>query len=316
MSSSKVQPKEQGDRIFCFVYGAMSNPTSRKRRNIQTVSVQPAALLDYRITFGQGGAATIISKRGWTVHGVLVECKTTQDLDLLQEIGAEHERLEMQVYPYSDEDESETANDSVSAQVYVMTAIPAETDELPQERYVRIIGEGLRYHGIDEEYIDYQIMNANYEPYPTELLTFPESTNKRRDLQISYKTYLSKSSKHLWFLVGNKVIEIQEPRRRLSTDDAFLEWARNELVGKSDSTFFMLQLMYDPSLPVCKTPDEVQQDHIEWAEHQLVEKFQESNVTAAAVGVVLDEETLANNRKSVLHTLSEKWSDSFSSLKL
>jgi len=289
------------DPLYCFVYGATSNPISRSRRNIQTVSAQPAVLQDYRISFGQGGAANILSKRGWTVHGVLLECKTQHDIELLKEIGANYECEEMKVYPYESEE-------PVLAHVHVMSKEQQpETDELPQERYVRIIGEGLKYHGVEEEYIDYQIMNVHYTPSPK---VFRQFNHRKHHLkEIAYSTYLSKSARNLWFLVGRKVIEIQVPN---NAHDPFVEWAKQELVGKPDSTWFMLQHMYDPSLPVCKTANDVQEEHIQWAEHQLVEKFQESHVPAVAVGIVENAE--GTQKRSLFHSLSRK-AFSLSSLK-
>ena len=174
-----------------------------------------------------------------------------------------------------------------------------ETDELPQERYVRIIGEGLKYHGVDEEYIDYQIMNVPYTPSPKELLQFENKKTKLKE--IAYSTYLSRSNRNLWFLVGNKVIQIQG---RNNSKDPFVLWAKRELVGKPDSTWFVLQLMYDPSLPACESSDEITAEHIRWAEHQLVEKFQESHIPAVSVSVV--EDTFPSTRKWLLSSLSRK----------
>ena len=293
--------------MYCFVYGATCNPISRARRGIQTRSAQPSILQDYRISFGQGGAANILPKRGWTVHGVLLECETFHDVELLKEIGANYQCEKVLVYPYDNEEEP------ILAHVHVMSKEQQpETDELPQERYVRIIGEGLKYHGVDQEYIDYQIMNVHYTPNPKILLQFPLQQHKKHAAalkEISYTTYISKSHRNLWFLVGQKVIEIQVPHNKR---DPFVEWAKQELVGKPDSTWFMLQLMYDPSLPVCQTVADVQEEHIAWAEHQLVEKFQESHVPAVAVAVV--EATEPRQRRSIFHSLSRK-AFSLSSLK-
>lgn len=293
-TSSQCQHNGSKEKIHCFVYGALSNPISRARRGVQTRSAQPATLQEYQISFGQGGAASLVPKRGWTVHGVLLECATKHDLELLKEIGAKFDRVQLPVVPYNKDDD-----EAILASVYVMSKKQEESYELPQERYVRIIGEGLKYHGVDQEYIDYQIMNANYTPNPKELLKFQDTKKQHKLL---YSTYLSKSSRHMWFLVGRRVIEIQVPKK---TDDPFVMWAKRELVGKADSTWFMLQSMYEPSLPVCTSDDNVTPVHVEWAEHQLVEKFQESNVPAVAIGIV-EEETTSNRRRSLFDSLSRK----------
>lgn len=84
--------------IYYFGYGAMVNPVSRSRRDVETVMEKPAVLNDYRLTFAYGGAGNILKKRGWAVHGVLMECKSEKDWQLLEAFDAGYDCINVDVW--------------------------------------------------------------------------------------------------------------------------------------------------------------------------------------------------------------------------
>jgi hypothetical protein len=121
-------------------------------------------------------------------------------------------------------------------------------NRLPQERYVRIIGEGMRFHGVDDDYIDFQIMNVPYIPNckPEDYMLFPPSAETKTQKKTIKNGKLSDESMG-WFIVGKRVIEIGEHDPKA----AFVQWAMAQLVGKINCTWVVMQTLYDADLPVC-----------------------------------------------------------------
>lgn len=187
---------DKGSGIFYFGYGAMVNAVSRARRGVETLNERPAILENFRLTFAYGGAGNILRKRGWSVHGVVMECKAEKDWELLKEFDAGYDYIEVEVFPYDSEE-------PIRANTFVMAHDESEnaklpTEKLPQERYIRIIAAGMRQHGVNDEYIDYSILNVPYIPNrkPKDYLSFPQKFSGRGKLKvISYEEYVKKAKK-------------------------------------------------------------------------------------------------------------------------
>ena len=209
-----------------------------------------------------------------------MECKSKKDWELLKEFDAGYDCIQVDVYPYG-------SDDPVQAHIFVMEGFESEnaklpTEKLPQERYVRVIATGMRHYGVDDEYIDYSILNVPYIPNrrPEDYLTFPKEKEKLKTL--SYKEYEKKAKKNAWFLIGEKVIQLGEH----DPNCPFVEWVSSRLVGKSDCTWTMLQTLFDPDLPLCETEEQVEPLHQEWTENQLAEKFEQADLTGSVVALV------------------------------
>lgn len=279
--------------IYYFGYGAMVNPVSRSRRNVETVMEKPAVLNDFRLTFAYGGAGNILKKRGWAVHGVLMECKTKKDWDIIEEFDSGYACITVDVYPYG-------SDDPIQARVFVMSLDEDDnaklpTERLPQERYVRIIAEGMRFHGLDDEYIDYQIMNVPYIPNrkPAEYLRFPVNKGSKKQLkQLSCQSYTKKAKQNDWLRIGNRVIQIGEH----DPQSAFVQWAKSQLVGQEDCTWVLMQTLYDPDLPVCESEEDLTSLHRLWAENQLMEKFEQADLGGAVVHLIKEQRNTAESR--------------------
>lgn len=236
-----------------------------------------------------------------------MECKTKKDWELLKEFDAGYDCIEVDVYPYDSEE-------PVRANIFVMEGYESENAKLPteklpqvrasfsflvrtvgftiltytcvsrslQERYVKVIATGIRQHGVDDEYIDYSILNVPYIPSrkPDEYLAFPKEKEKLKT--ISFTEYSKKAKKKMWFLIGTKVIQLGEH----DPNCPFVEWIASRLVGKSDCTWTMLQTLFDPDLPVCETEEDVEPLHIAWAENQLAEKFEQADLTGSVAAFI------------------------------
>jgi hypothetical protein len=168
------------------------------------------------------------------------------------------------------------------------------TEKLPQERYIRIIAEGMKFHGVDEEYIDYQIMSVPYIPSrkPADYLKFPYAAAKNgkrhgKLKQISFNEYQNNAVKNMWFLIGNRVIQVGE----LKHPSSFHKWLKSRLIGGEDSTWMLLQSLYDPCLPVCEVKEDITAAHVAWAENQMVDKFEQADMTASVVFLLKDPAT-------------------------
>lgn len=256
------------------------NPISRSRRNVKTTMEKPAVLEDYQLTFSCGGDGNILRKAGWTVHGVLMECESKKDWELLLEFDCGYDCIQVEVFPYG-------ADEPVKANAFVMAKNEIEnanipSNRLPQERSIRAIAQGMKFHGIDEDVIDYHIMNVPYIPKrrPDQFLRFPEKKRpgrKHKMKMITHDEYLKKSSNKGWFAIGNRVIQLgaHEPRC------AFVKWAKKQLVGKLDCTRVVMQTLYDPDIPEFEHDATWLQQT--WAENQLVEKFGQADLTAEVV---------------------------------
>lgn len=243
---------------------------------------KPAILTDYRLTFAYGGAANILRKVGWDVHGVVMECKSEKDWQLLKDFDAGYDCIQVDVLPYG-------SDDPIKANAFIMNQDEAENqklplDRLPQERYIRIIVLGMKHHGVDEEYIDSIFMHVPYIPNrkPEEYLQFPQEKEGKSLKSVSHKEYEKKSKKRSWFVVGDRIIQVgpHDPR------SGFMQWVQSRTIGQPDCTWTWLQTLYDPDLPECDGPDGVTHLHQSWAENQMVDKFQQADITATCVALL------------------------------
>lgn len=277
--------------ILFFGYGAMVNPVSRSQRQIETVMEKPAVLDDHRLTFAVAGAANIVRKPGWSVHGIVMECKTEFDWERLMNFDAAYDYIEVDVLPYGSEQ-------TIKARALVMVVeepgnAKLPINRLPQERYIQIIAEGMKFHGIDQEVVDFHIMNVPYIPRrkPSEYLRFhtEHHPNKKRSKTktISYDDFIMKSEKMVWIAIGTHVIQIKEVEEgNEGSRGLFLEWVKRNLVGKYDCTHFLVQGHYDPALASYESG--ITDEHREWAQNLLVEKFSQGGLTGTLVYLLKD----------------------------
>lgn len=267
----------------------MVNPASRLRREVETLAEKPAVLDNHRLTFSTGGATNVIRKLGWSVHGVVMECKTEADWERLLDFDAGYDYVERDVLPYGSEE-------TIRARIFVMDGNEAENaklpiNRLPQERYIRIVAEGMKFHGVDQDIIDFHIMNVPYIPSrePNDYLRFHSDllTKKRTKMKtISYDEYLLKSEKNSWIAIGERVIQVRQINEHNSGSARCLQWVQQNLVGKYDSTQFLLQAHYDPDL--LSHENGVTNTHRAWAENLLAEKFEQGDLTGRLVCLLKD----------------------------
>ena len=192
---------EQGTSkdIYYFGYGPIVNDMVRQRREIETTEIQPAYVPDYRLTFAFGGNANIVKKVGFEVHGLLMKLKSHTDWEKIKKFEAGNEPQIRTVVPYcampqrqgkvedncsqvSDDDvstDSHNADEDFCApqlkgtiQAYLIempgnvedTLLDAPIERLPQERYLKLIAQGMRQYGVEEEYVTDHIEACPFIP--------------------------------------------------------------------------------------------------------------------------------------------------------
>jgi gamma-glutamylcyclotransferase (GGCT)/AIG2-like uncharacterized protein YtfP len=289
--------------IYHFGFGGIVSPGLRELRGIETLMTAPAVLNDYRITFAVAGAANIVIARGYEVHGVLMEL-SQKDWDVLTSYETGYDYTEVDVWTYGDETKF------YRARVFIMDSdrvgnekLPS--DRLPQERFLRIIASGMRHHGVDEDYIENEVMNCPYIPKrkPEEYLRFPTISDKIKTIPVH--KYLKHASKKNWFAIGDRVFCI--PAKSLVEDHPFVTWLKRSYIGHLDVTWTVTRTLYDPDLPKCAFIDDLTEIHHAWCENMMVDYFAQADVGGVQmIGELLhdheDDAPLRTSRRASLKT--------------
>eukprot|EP00536_Pseudo-nitzschia_multiseries_P009588 jgi/Psemu1/23632/gm1.23632_g len=179
----------------------------------------------------------------------------------------------------------------------------------PQERYLKLIADGLRAHEVDENYIRDEILmvgyvstesdrvvDQNYKTFP-----LPTATTKRLP-KISFSKYESKlcsnsnnsKSESTYFVCDRKVIRVDPlPTTAATTsnfnnsNNACLRWIRSVGHGKGDLTLLVHQTFVDPDcspkLSVVDNTEDLTPEHHRWAEHTLFLYLERGGLTGTVV---------------------------------
>ena len=260
------------------------SPGLRKLRGIETAMTSPAILKDYRLTFAVGGGANIVPKRGYEVHGVLMELKTQKDWDTLEAFEVSYDFTLVDVYTYGEEKCYQARAFVMDGDEFGNEHLP--TDKLPQERFLRIIATGMRHHGIDEDYIENEVMNCPYIPMrkPSEYLRFPDAAKIK---SIPESKYLKHADARNWFAVGRRVFYVPERDEK----NKMVQWLNKSYFGKLDVTWSVSRTLYDPDLPECSCIEELTDLHHAWCENMLVDYFAQSELKGTVmVGLLTKDE--------------------------
>lgn len=173
----------------------------------------------------------------------------------------------------------------------------------PQERYLKLITDGLRGHEIDETYIRDEILAVDYIPNETD--SFQKgyrkflSAKKVSKLAASkYETKLCKpGTEETYFLCGKKVVRVDDDDdddAACSRNNPCVRWLRAVGHGKGDVTLMVHKTFVDPEslhLPFVDSLTELTDAHSEWAEHTLVLFLQRGGLTATVVHELTDRAT-------------------------
>ena len=200
--------------------------------------------------------------------------------------------------------------------------ISDEDNKLPQERYLRVIASGMVAYGVDQEYINDEIMGVAFIPSrkPEQYLRFPPAKPGSTPPSISQaawdKEYQRRNAKAvkskrasdrnlILFRLGEHVIQVRG--ENASPENPFCVWLRDRLQGPADSTWVIVQTYFDPDLPLIATPEEITAVHQAWAENQMMERFEQAGVSATVLFHV-PSDGATNTGRGVLKMLQSSFS--------
>ena len=303
-SSSCAEPPD----IYYFGYGPIVNAAVRERRGVQTSHHQAALLPEHRLTFAYGGVANIVPARGFTVQGILMKVSSEKDWENLKQFDAgQYEPQLLQVFPYQainhELDDPVDALDpalATKAHVFVMrdfdeTKLEKPIEKKPQERYLKLITQGMLRHGADQTYVQDEIMACPYIPnrQPEHWYSFAQKYEKLPTITFEkyHKMCRRAAADDLYFIMHRAVLkaDAHDPANPSS------QWMRHHAHGKQDVSFMVHTIVVDPDLPFCETPDGMTALHYLWAENHIFEFLQQAGITATKVFQLTDNNNNNNN---------------------
>jgi hypothetical protein len=277
--------EEHLEEIHYFGFGPIVNAMVRHRRCIHTKHVQAAYLRDYRLTFCFGGNASIVPQRGYEVHGLLMTLESREDWKRLLEFDSGNAPTVHHVYPYDKPDHPVACYLFEIPIPEDVSKLDKPIERLPQERYLKLIAQGLRQHGVDDEYVDHQIMAVPFIPNrkPQDYYTFPQ---QRTPLpKWTWSRYIKKCDKgdKLYFILGKSIFQLN------FTDETnpLAKWFKFHGHGKDDCTLAVHKTVVDPEIPTVDEVEDISPLHIAWAENHCVEVIEQYEMSAVKVALLV-----------------------------
>mmetsp|Transcript_14963 Transcript_14963/g.19589 ORF Transcript_14963/g.19589 Transcript_14963/m.19589 type:complete len:456 (-) Transcript_14963:205-1572(-) len=228
--------------IWYFGYGPICHSQVRMRRGIGTSNEQAAILNDHRLSFAFGGCSTLVPSVGFTIHGVLMKMDSPEDWEKLKEFDSGGYALrELAVYPYmrgefdlGDEEEFFESKKPVLCHAFVMldefdenileTDYLEEMEKKPQERYLRLIAQGMMQSGVLPDYVEDEILAVPFLPTLKEdqWHSIPNANQKRKLPKITMEKYQKMCQEMLheevYFILRNHVLKLNLMEHSSSSD--------------------------------------------------------------------------------------------------
>lgn len=176
----------------------------------------------------------------------------------------------------------------------------------PQERYLKLMTDGLRIHDVDETYIRDEVLAVNYIPNERDKVvdqnyrSFPVAKKLTKISQSKYVTKICKNpEKATHFVIGNKIIKVDgEP----NPSNACIRWLKAHGDGKGDTTLLVHQSFIDKDcfqLAPVSTEDKLTEEHRRWAEHVVFLYLQRAGLTANVIGELSEEKPALFSNKFI-----------------
>jgi hypothetical protein len=232
-----------------FAYGAMTNPHSRDLRHVHPGNFRAAILHDYALHFSPTGFATVCPENGSKVHGVVMDFDSLEEWQVIQQVEAAYNLHHEKVETYD--------GDWIEA-CAVFCLEHFELGGRPQERYLKIIAQGLEYHGVDPQYIQ-ELFKFDYRPSrkPENYLSFPCPTDLPT---ISFQDYVKRSQTQPCFVVHDRVVDLVG---EYDASSPLIKILFANHIGKKDCTEGIMKAVYDPDMP--------ETEPWKWAENHIVD---------------------------------------------
>ncbi|KIZ05876.1 hypothetical protein MNEG_2083 [Monoraphidium neglectum] len=238
------------------------------------------------------GMANIAAREGAVMHGV-AHLVTPQMFEVLAKIESVYNYTLVTCRPYDDSAPPVQARafivplETIAAHKRHLEERGQSTLELPSERYIRIITEGLRHFGAAPSWI------ARIEAQPfnparprAQWLTAPEAPRSNGEaLPLFTLAQLAEHKGRLpaYYACGRKVLRALAPGGHPFS-------SIYKMLSGTQSVLFMCSVLYDPSLPPVEGPDDVQEVHVAWAEDLAMETALKYDFKLEVVGYLADGE--------------------------
>lgn len=200
---------------------------------------------------------------------------------------------------------------AVKCYTFMMDQPPGHDQPKPQERYLRLMIDGLRTHNIDETYIRDEILSVNYIPKNNDRVvdsfrSFPVAGKLSPVSLDKYKSKLcnvggkakDKNKEATYFVCGNRIMKVQSNNPNdpdaLDPSNPCAMWLRALAHGKGDITLLVHQTFVDNEsdmlhIPFVDTNEELTPQHTEWAEHMILLYLERGGLTASVVSELSSE---------------------------
>jgi len=174
----------------------------------------------------------------------------------------------------------------------------------PQERYLKLMTDGLRDHDIDETYIQDEVLSVNYIPNERDKVTdqsnYKAFRASKKVAKVDFKKYESKLCKAkdnaTHFVIGSKILRLDESPHNVESNPC-VKWLRVQAHGKGDITFLVHQTFVDKEclhIPLVDNPEDLTEQHQKWAEHVVLLYLERGGLTATTVAELTDEDASAS----------------------
>uniref|UniRef100_A0A6U3BJA8 gamma-glutamylcyclotransferase n=1 Tax=Entomoneis paludosa TaxID=265537 RepID=A0A6U3BJA8_9STRA len=298
-ATMEMSPEEEDGEVWYFGFGPIVHPQVRQRRGLKTSDCQAAVLQDHRLTFAFGGVATVVPQVGFTVHGVVMKLPDMAAWKKLKSFDAGYYvEEEVDVFPYKKEEYDDGDLDDFFAKttpIQCYAFVLNEFDESclqrnivekkPQERYLRLIADGMVTHGVDETYVGDEIMSCPFiaSRKEEEWQSFPHVRDPLPRISFpAYQKLCKRQPKDLYFIVNNLVMKADS----IPESNNAVEWMKSHAHGKPDISHLVHQMIVDPRLPYAETEQEMSERHYKWVFNHVFEFLQQADVAAKAVFIV------------------------------
>ena len=296
---TQTSPSEEliYDDVFCdppiyyFGYGAMANSISRKRRGVISRYESAAVLSNYSLIFAGGGGATVSPCPGESVHGIVMEL-TQKGWEFMTTFEKGYNVIEETVIPYKNGGGSSCEEQQpIQARLFRMP-LDMETDiskrSIPTERYLKVIVAGMKEYGVQDDYIQKQLLNIEFVPStkPEAYRSFQpdKSSSSWNNLQtLSWSKYQDLCKDKQCFMIGKRIICFQE-----FVDHPFARWMAANILGRDDCVWTVWNMFLDLSIPSCDCKEELKDVHARWAENHLLELLEKCNISPPVVCGLLE----------------------------
>ena len=158
-----------------------------------------------------GGAATLVPATGYTVHGVLMKVDTVEGWKKLKDFDSGYSPQVVDAFPYqpgefdiSEENEEFYEKKPIPCFAFVMLDeyddnifehdYLHQMEKKPQERYLRLIADGMLKAGVDPNYVEDEILAVPFLPTRSEKdwISFPKARppppQKKKGIFVRNKT--------------------------------------------------------------------------------------------------------------------------------